>query len=146
MKVLLLCVLLSASSWGQIPVPTEAEQVLALINAQRLQANLPPIATSQALIPLEQAHAEDMAHGRVGFGHDGFALRCHAARVELPGANNCGEIVAWGSKTPDAVVKAWMNSPHHHDAILDPTYNLAGVGISAREDGRRFWGVLFMKR
>ena len=42
---------------------------------------------------------------------------------------SCGENIAAGQKTPEAVVRAWMNSPGHKAAILDPDATHIGVGV-----------------
>ncbi|MCM1055349.1 MAG: CAP domain-containing protein [Bacteroides sp.] len=40
-----------------------------------------------------------------------------------------GENIAAGQDTPEAVVEAWMNSPHHRAAILNAEYDHMGVGF-----------------
>jgi uncharacterized protein YkwD len=44
-----------------------------------------------------------------------------------------GENLAWGTGglgTPQAIVRAWMNSPGHRDNILNGRFREIGVGIS----------------
>lgn len=43
-----------------------------------------------------------------------------------------GENIAMGQRTPEEVVKAWMNSEGHRKNILSPNYNYIGVGYVAQ--------------
>ncbi|MOA18351.1 Cysteine-rich secretory protein family protein [compost metagenome] len=42
--------------------------------------------------------------------------------------NAAGENIAMGQKTPEEVMKAWMNSPGHKANILNANFNYIGVG------------------
>ena len=131
-----------------VTIDVESSKVayLTLLNAQRGLMGIPSVERIEALEIESQAHSDDMAMGRTTFGHEGFSLRCSNARAKLPKANGCGEIVAWGQKSAQGVFDAWMNSPHHHDCMLAVKYNKVGVGIAQREDGRLYWGALFMQQ
>lgn len=39
-----------------------------------------------------------------------------------------GENIAQGQKTPEEVVKAWMNSQGHRENIMNPSFTHIGVG------------------
>lgn len=119
--------------------------VLALMNAQRAGLGLNPLARSAALEAEIQTHTTDMAEGRIPFGHQNFSLRCQNAREVLGGGNSCGEIVAWGQKTPERVHLAWTNSPGHYNRMTDVRYTHAGLGYFVNDLGRPYWGVLFIK-
>lgn len=41
-----------------------------------------------------------------------------------------GEVLAEGSMTPAEAVRAWMDSPPHHDAILDDGYDDVGIAVA----------------
>ena len=58
-----------------------------------------------------------------------------------------GENAAWGSVSPEEVVKAWMNSEGHRANILDPEARKMGVGYyynSSSSWGHQ-WIQLFTK-
>lgn len=55
----------------------------------------------------------------------------------------CGENIAWGQKTPDEVMNAWMNSSGHRSNILNSKYTKIGVGVYEAENGRLYWTQLF---
>ena len=78
-----------------------------------------------------QYHAEDMATQNY-FDHTSLDGSSFAERVARFGATNgyLGENIAWGQKTPEAVMKARMNSPGHKANILNVNFTLLGVGFS----------------
>lgn len=57
--------------------------------------------------------------------------------------NYVGENIAWGQKTPDAVMEAWMKSEGHRKNILNPSYTTLGVGIYEK-DNIIYWSQLFV--
>jgi len=119
--------------------------VLDLINAQRATLGLNPLEREFALETEIQTHVDDMAEGRVAFGHLGFDGRCDRVRETIGNARSCGEIVAWGQKTPERVHLAWTNSPGHYARMTDVRYTHAGLGYFVNEAGRPYWGILFIR-
>ena len=57
---------------------------------------------------------------------DSFGARMKASNVPLPAAENIGA----GQQTTDAVVKAWIASPHHLENMLGPSYTTLGVAVA----------------
>ena len=53
-----------------------------------------------------------------------------------------GENLAQGYSAPEAVVKAWMDSPEHRKNILDSGYNTCAIGICIRGDNY-YWAQEF---
>jgi uncharacterized protein YkwD len=54
-----------------------------------------------------------------------------------------GENLAYGFRTPEAVVKAWMASEGHRRNILDPDFKYIGIGYYVNENGRIYCSQLF---
>ena len=52
-----------------------------------------------------------------------------------------GENIAYGQRTPAAVVDAWMNSSGHRANILNASYTQIGVGYCANEN---YWTQMFI--
>ncbi len=50
-----------------------------------------------------------------------------------------GENIAKGYPSPEAVMKAWMNSPGHRRNILNCDFEALGVGVIRGSNGRLFW-------
>ncbi len=76
--------------------------------------------------------------------HDNFAQRASYLMNEL-GAKSVSENVAYGYRTADAVVKAWLKSKAHKQNIEgDHTH----FGISVRQDaeGKNYYTNIFIKK
>ena len=112
--------------------------VLCLINKQRDQAGLPALDRNKKLQKAAQRHNERM-DGTGCFSHECPGEAPLGTRLDgyLSGglsAWGIGENVAWGGGelgTPEAIVKAWMNSPGHRANILSRDWREVGVGFSS---------------
>lgn len=62
------------------------------------------------------------------------------------GFNNVSENIAYGQKTPESVMKTWLNSPGHRNNIFNANMTDIGCGMSLSEYGRIYWCVCFAKR
>ena len=118
----------------QSPAPASSNndfinQVLELTNHERTQAGLEPLQLSLQLSNVSQKHSWDMATNDF-FGHTGSNGSSAVARAQTEDYPYpyVGENIAAGYSTPEAVVKAWMNSPGHRDNILNPYYQEIGIG------------------
>ncbi|AVR46128.1 CAP domain-containing protein [Christiangramia fulva] len=76
--------------------------------------------------------------------HDNFAQRASYLMNEL-GAKTVSENVAYGYRTADAVVNAWLKSAEHRHNIEG---NLTHFGISVRQDaeGKNYFTNIFIKK
>jgi uncharacterized protein YkwD len=106
-----------------------ANQVVKLVNEQRVDAGCQPLRTDSRLAAAAAEHSEDMAV-RDYFDHntpDGVTpwTRIEDEGYDQPSAEN----IAAGQPTPDAVVTAWMNSPGHRANILNCDSHASGVGF-----------------
>ena len=111
-------------------------EVIELVNVEREARNLHPLSYSEELTVAARRHSQDMGD-RNYFDHttpdgtpDGIPFY---ERIIDAGYNyrNCGENIAAGHATPEAVVEGWMNSDGHRANILDPDYCDIGVGYAA---------------
>jgi uncharacterized protein YkwD len=116
------------------PPPNRAPEqaVLAIVNQARSQAGCKPVVIDDRITTAAQAHSTDMAN-RDYFSHDtlegvDFAERMKDAGYPSPG----GENIAMGQRTPEQVMKSWMDSPGHRRNILDCSFNAMGVGLDTR--------------
>ena len=106
-----------------------AVQVVALMNAERTRARLPPLTLSPALSSAAHAFAcEAAARGDIGHtGSDGSTLS-ERLRREGVSANVVAENNAAGQRSAAEVVAAWMASPHHRANVLRPEVSRVGLG------------------
>jgi uncharacterized protein YkwD len=117
-------------------------EVVSLTNAQRLQAGLNPLTRNQLLESAAQAHVADMDASNRYLAHTGSNGSDPVARIATTGYKGgwvdlgngqlrtiSSENAASGQMTPAEVVNAWMNSPGHRAAILDPYTKEIGIGF-----------------
>lgn len=115
--------------------PAEAEawqdQVLRLVNEQRAQAGLEPLALNAVL----EQQAADYACELIDFDFFDHVNPVTGStlvdRAEAAGYDYLviGENLAAGQRSPQEVVDAWMNSEGHRANILDPRYTEIGIAV-----------------
>src|SRR4051812_35606936 len=79
--------------------------VLSFTNKFRKSKRLPSLEMQEELNAIAQKHTDDMARGRVEFGHGGFDTREARARKYFPHATHFAENVAYGSHNGKDVVE-----------------------------------------
>lgn len=121
-----------------------AQQVLALVNQERVAAGVAPVMYDAEAERAAKAHCEDM-RARGYFDHDtpeGWSVSDRLRMTGASGYRSHAENIAQGQATPAAVMQAWMNSPGHRANILDPNFTHLGVGVG---DGP-LWTQVFLAR
>ena len=58
---------------------------------------------------------------------------------------SAGENIAWGQRSPQEVVKAWMNSAGHRANIMNANFTTIGVGYYQNAKGTNYWCQLFTR-
>ncbi len=110
---------------------------LCLLNGERADAGLGPLATDGKLADAALEHSRDMVQNTY-FAHDAPDGRSSTDRIKATGyipsdrAWTVGENLAWGTgtlATPKSIVAAWMNSPGHRENVLRPVFNEIGFGV-----------------
>ena len=97
-------------------------RLLAAINAYRVKHGEAELNASANLDSLADDHSKTMARaGRLS--HEGFRERGMRADSPL-----CVENVGWNYVTPEAQLRAWIESPGHERNMLDTRVTQAGVG------------------
>ncbi len=122
---------------------------LCLLNAERAKHGLAPLQHNDHLGKAAQAYSAKMVRQRF-FAHvcpQGTTLtsRLRSAKYVNKSVRDyaLGENLAWGSgslATPRSIVRGWMRSPGHRDAILNRRFRDVGIGVApgapARVQGR----------
>jgi uncharacterized protein YkwD len=107
---------------------SEENEVVRLVNIERQRAGLRPLNVSERLMvdarswSNTQASRSRMYHSKMGYR----------------------ENVAMGQRTPNEVVRVWMNSPGHRRNIMSPSISTIGVGLAYSSGGRPYWTQTFM--
>ncbi len=138
-----------------LTLPEIRTQIIDRVNDIRRKEGIKPLTYNVYLEGSAQQYAIDMAEQGF-FGHvspDGQTLK---DRVGATGyydrsfSRDCGcikgytfgENIARGQKTAEEVVTAWMKSPSHKEAILNPDYSDIGIGVFGGLWVQHFGGVL----
>ncbi len=116
-------------------VPSLEGLLLQQVNAVRTANGRGRLSHSVALTRAAALHSRSMA--TFGFftheSRDGAAFSTRIGRFYRPGARGwtVGENLAMssGSVNTEAIVTAWMGSPHHRANLLGGTYRDAGIAI-----------------
>ncbi|GHU44957.1 hypothetical protein FACS1894111_12940 [Clostridia bacterium] len=135
------------------PAPTPAPedpksliaQVVVLVNKERAANGLSPLTVDTNIESASAVRAEEISrlfdHKRPD-GRSCFTALDEAG-VRYSGA---GENIAAGQRTPEAVMKSWMDSPGHRANILNSNFTRIGVGYFQSSSGYRYnWVQLFAK-
>lgn len=119
-------------------LPVVAAATMCLVNGERADAGLPPLAGNTKLDQSSLGHSQDMvANGY--FAHESQDGRDVVERVRATGYIpadgewTVGENLAWGTgtlATPKGIVQAWMNSQGHRENILRSGFKEVGLGIA----------------
>jgi uncharacterized protein YkwD len=112
--------------------PSSVEQeVLELVNLEREIENLNPLIWDDALGTAARSHSTDMAQLNY-FSHTSLDGRTFNQRITAASYpyNTCGENIAAGYSSPQAVMNGWMNSPGHRANILNSAFCDLGVGYA----------------
>jgi len=135
---------------GQVlTVPQEDSSVLAfenevirLVNEQRAKNGLKALTANWELSRVARYKSRDMADNRY-FSHTSPTYGTPFQMIKAFGLSyrTAGENIAYGQRTPQAVVNAWMNSSGHRANILNASYTQIGVGYAANG---HYWTQMFI--
>jgi uncharacterized protein YkwD len=116
-----------------------AEATLCLLNGERADHGLAPLALNEKLGAAASAFAQDLVAGSY-FSHTGRDGSDVLDRIDRVGYIQrardwaIGENLAWGTgalATPGSIMQAWMNSPGHRENILNASYREVGIGVAS---------------
>lgn len=125
------------------PAPSTANY-FEIVNEYRIKIGMRPFIYSSFISEIAQGHSRFMSEGYGRFGHGGWRSRCARLRSEMR-SDLCGEIVAMGQRTPEAVLEAWLGSHEHRIAIENPRYTHTGIGVAKNAEGRLYWTQMFLE-
>ncbi|MFC4060754.1 CAP domain-containing protein [Planomonospora corallina] len=126
----------------------EENEVVRLTNARRQQGGCRALTHDPYLRRAAYDHSRDMAVNNY-FSHTSKDGRTAIDRIRaagFTGARRWAENIAWGQRTPSAVVTAWMNSSGHRANIMNCAYTHIGVGMAKKSDGTPYWTQNFAAR
>ena len=114
-----------------------ASQVLALVNEQRQNYGLKALTMTESLTDGAMIRA---AETTVSFSHTRpNGEKCFTA---FEWSRAAGENIAYGQRSPEQVVTAWMNSSGHRANILSTNFTTIGIGCF-EYGGIYYWSQAF---
>ena len=99
-----------------------SSQLLTAINVYRAKHGVAVLEASANLDALADEHSKDMAQAGHP-SHDGYR-----ERGTRSGSPVCVENVGWNYASPEAQLRAWVESPGHNKNLLDAKITKAGIG------------------
>ncbi|OWR31552.1 hypothetical protein CDO73_07460 [Saccharibacillus sp. O23] len=117
-----------------------AAKVVYLVNLERRQAGLKPLVIDAAVARTARLKAIDMSKKQY-FDHTSptYGSPFNMLKLQKIAYRAAGENIAAGQRSPESVMKSWMNSEGHRSNILNPNYTSIGA---AYYDG--YWVQLFI--
>ena len=118
------------------------QEVIRLVNEIRVQNGLSALTYNWELSRVARYKSQDMVDNRY-FSHTSPTYGTPFQMIRSFGLSyrSAGENIAYGQRTPQAVVNAWMNSSGHRANILSSSYTQIGVGYVANG---HYWTQLFI--
>lgn len=145
-NILITCLLLTGLLWfrGDRPVhaQTNPDQIIALVNAVRAKAGLPPFVFNYRLSVAAQQQADYMAANNI-YSHTGPNDSSPQDRANSAGYGGrvTENIVGGTNMTAEAGVIWWQNSPVHYQTIVSPYFSEIGAAI-AQGFGQNFYVIV----
>lgn len=118
-----------------------AKQVAILVNRERLSKGLQPVKFSPQLSEAANVRSSEL---RKSFSHtrpDGTSCFTVLKEFDISYVS-AAENIAYGQRTPEIVMDAWMNSSGHRANILNKNMEYIGVGV-VYNNGIYYWTQLF---
>ncbi|KDN53799.1 CAP domain-containing protein [Flavobacterium seoulense] len=118
-------------------------ETMKLINDYRVSIGLNPLEKINHISFKSEEHDYYMIDKKAP-SHDGFVDRSNNI-MKLLGATTVAENVAFNYNSPEAAVKAWLNSAGHKANIVG---NYTHFGISIRQDaatGKKYYTNIFAR-
>ena len=111
----------------EMSVEEMASEVIRLTNIERVKAGRSPLQYHAGLQRAAMVRAEEITRKFSHTRPDGTTAE--TVLLDCGVSNGAGENIAAGQKTPEVVVRAWMNSSGHRATMLNPNAKYIGVGV-----------------
>lgn len=111
----------------EMSVEEMASEVIRLTNIERVKDGSAPLQYHAGLQRAAMVRAEEITRKFSHTRPDGTTAE--TVLLDCGVSNGAGENIAAGQKTPEAVVRAWMNSSGHRATMLNPNAKYIGVGV-----------------
>lgn len=120
------------------------KEVVALVNVERAKEGLSPLTINTNVQTAAMVRAKECEQLFSHTRPDGSSFAT-ALKEQNVSYKSAGENIAWGQKTPEEVMNAWMNSAGHRANIMNPNFTTIGVGYYENAKGTDYWCQLFTR-
>lgn len=125
------------------------EEVLKLVNEIRTEAGVPELVLDSKMCDAATMRAVEIKYSNK-FAHERPDGRSCFSVLDYFKVNHgaCGENIAAGYSSPEAVVRGWKNSPGHYANMINSNYTKIGIGYMKGSSGNSYgayWVQLFSK-
>lgn len=123
---------------AQYPFAEYADRIGVLVNNARADAGLEPLRVVNYLNDCANVRARELI---VKWDHDrpdGAKFSTVVSRELIP-YGYIAENIAAGYSTPEETFQQWKKSPPHWEAILDPSIDYIGIGVTYDENSQWKW-------
>jgi uncharacterized protein YkwD len=119
-----------ALSLARVQAQDMASQVFTLVNQQRAANGLAPLSRNSMLDSSAARESSDLANNGI-FSHTGSDSSTPGQRMQAAGYYwyTCGENIAAGQTSAQAVMNTWMGSSGHRANILNPDFKDIGISV-----------------
>ncbi len=123
---------------------TPEEQLIDLINAERVRLGLDALSVNPVLMQVAEAHSQDMVN-RNFFDHVNPDGQDPGDRLDEAGYAwwYCGENIGRGYSTAQAMFDGWKKSPGHWANMVSTNYTEIGIGYVAGGRYGYYWTAVF---
>lgn len=118
-------------------------QVMELVNAYRVEKGLSELKNLDEISYQAETHNIHMVKNDE-VCHDQFGSR-YSALVKLVGAEAVSENVAYGYRTAEAVVQAWIKSDSHRKN-MEGNHTHFGISVTKNDEGKYYFTNIFIRQ
>jgi uncharacterized protein YkwD len=120
------------------------EDILKYTNKFRKSNGLPALEIRDDLNTIARKHSEDMAKGRISFGHGGFNQREVQVKKIISSFHSMAENIAYGANSGKEVFEIWKRSSGHRKNMLG-NYKYIGIGTGSNKRGVIYYTEIFVR-
>ncbi len=128
------------------PLKAIEDEVLRLVNVQRSNNGLPQLKYNWQAARVARIKSQDMIDNNY-FSHYSPVYGSPFKMLESYGLkfSSAAENIAYGQRSAQDVMNAWMNSPGHRANILSRNVTELGVGVAKKSNGTLYFTQMFLK-
>lgn len=119
-------------------------EVVNLVNIERAKEGLSPLTIDTKVQAAAMVRAKECEQSFSHTRPDGSSFAT-ALKEQNVSYTRAGENIAWGQRSPEEVMTAWMNSSGHRANIMNPNFTTIGVGYYENAKGTDYWCQLFTR-